>query len=105
MPLLSVALDSASFVAPVCARTGVPGHALSACWPTVASGHWCTCRVLPLTDETASRFHELRATHRRVGTKDMRMASIALGSGGILVNRDASDFSAIEGMALKDLGA
>ena len=36
VPLSSVALDSASFVAQMCARTGPPGHALSACWPTVA---------------------------------------------------------------------
>ena len=36
VPLSSVALDSASFVAQVCARTGTPDHALSACWPTVA---------------------------------------------------------------------
>ena len=36
VPLSSVALDSASVVAHVHARTGVPDHALSACWPTVA---------------------------------------------------------------------
>ena len=36
VPLSSAALDSASFVAQMCARTGASDHALSAYWPTVA---------------------------------------------------------------------
>ena len=36
VPLSSAALDSAGFVAYVCARTGASDHALSAYWPTVA---------------------------------------------------------------------
>ncbi len=48
MPLSSVALDSVSSVAQVWAQTGAPDHALSACWPTVATRRRLAVRSMPL---------------------------------------------------------
>ena len=72
VPLSSVALDSASFVAQVCARTGIPDHALSACWPTVPHS-------TPMYLAEALYPVEAPPTHREARRKPMeRLAALVI---------------------------
>ena len=59
-------------------------------------------RILPFDKEAATRFHDLRRTHRVIGTNDLRIASIALRSGATLVSRNLRDFRPISGLQVQD---
>ncbi len=51
---------------------------------------------------TAEEYERLRATYRRLGTNDLRIAAIVLTVRGTLVTRNTSHFSQIVGLNLED---
>lgn len=59
-------------------------------------------QVLPYTGEAASIFDQLRRQKFRVGTQDLRIASIALSQQAVVVTRNNRDFGLIPGLALED---
>ena len=62
-------------------------------------------RLFPILDfdEIAQeRFEILRASHRRIGSNDLRIAAIALETGATLVSRNRTDFEPIRGLTLED---
>ncbi len=59
-------------------------------------------RILPLTQTSAARFHQLRRQHRAIGTNDLRIAAIALERGATLVSRNRADFGGIAGLKVED---
>ncbi len=65
-------------------------------------GYFRTIRLLDFDSAALARYEELRRDKIRIGTKDLRIAAIALTAGGILVTRNASDFSRVSALALED---
>lgn len=47
-------------------------------------------------------YQELKAQHIRVGTQDLRIASITLAHNGILLTRNRQDFEKIPGLNIED---
>ena len=58
--------------------------------------------VLPWTSEAADKFVELRQLKIRVGTMDLKIAAIALTTGGILLSRNQVDFGKIPGLQVQN---
>ena len=58
--------------------------------------------ILPMDQDAMSRFHLLRASKRRLGTNDLKIAAIVLVHGVILVTRNMRDFKGIPGLQLED---
>lgn len=59
-------------------------------------------KVLPFDAPAAAIFDGLRAQRIRVATMDLRIASIALSRGLVLLTRNARDFANIPGLATED---
>jgi tRNA(fMet)-specific endonuclease VapC len=58
--------------------------------------------VLPFDAAAAATFDTLRAQRIRVATMDLRIASIALSHGLVLLTRNVSDFGRIPGLVTDD---
>ena len=58
--------------------------------------------VLAFDVAAATVFDGLLARRVRIGTMDLRLASIALSQGLILVTRNASDFRQVPGLVIED---
>lgn len=58
--------------------------------------------VLPFDDAAAAIFDSLRAQRVRIATMDLRIASIALSRGLVLLTRNARDFRQVPGLILED---
>ncbi len=61
-----------------------------------------TVQVLPYNEKAYTRFVQLRRQKIRVGTQDLRIATIALSHQAILVTRNTRDFSLIPELSLED---
>lgn len=59
-------------------------------------------RILSFTEPSIHRYEKLRADHRRLGKKDLRIAAIALEHRAILVTRNQRDFKQINGLTIED---
>ena len=60
--------------------------------------------VLPFDAAAAAEFNRLNGEPgvRRVGTQDLRIASVALANGLTLLTRNAKDFARVPGLAFED---
>ena len=58
--------------------------------------------VLPFDSAAASHFDQLQRQKVRLATMDLRIASIALSRGLILLTRNVGDFSKVRGLATED---
>ncbi len=56
--------------------------------------------ILPFDDLAAQRFSELRRQRLRVGTPDLKIASIALVRGALLLSANVRDFEQVPGLRL-----
>jgi tRNA(fMet)-specific endonuclease VapC len=64
---------------------------------------FCTAfAIWEYTSEAAARCAELRKQKVRVGTQDLRIASIALVSGATLLTRNTRDFARVPGLLFED---
>ena len=61
-----------------------------------------TINVLNFNKESANYYAELLRQKVRIGTQDLRIASIAISNNGILVTRNQRDFSRIPGLQFED---
>jgi tRNA(fMet)-specific endonuclease VapC len=59
-------------------------------------------RLLPFDDSAATEYMRLKASVKRVGTQDLKIAAIVLSVGGVLVTRNQRDFARISGLAIED---
>jgi tRNA(fMet)-specific endonuclease VapC len=59
-------------------------------------------RVIPYDRSAADVFDQLRSTHVRMGTMDLRIAAIALTHEALLITRNLKDFSKISNLRLED---
>jgi tRNA(fMet)-specific endonuclease VapC len=58
--------------------------------------------VLPWDGACADRFQELRREHIRIGTMDLKIASIALVHHAVLLSRNLRDFQRVPGLRVED---
>jgi tRNA(fMet)-specific endonuclease VapC len=58
--------------------------------------------VMDFSQEAASRYAELLRQKIRIGTQDLRIASIVIANNGILVTRNQKDFSRVPGLTFED---
>lgn len=63
---------------------------------------FAAARVLPFATKGAAVFDGLVAQHIRIGTMDLRIASIALSQGMMLLTRNARDFGKIPRLLTAD---
>ncbi len=61
--------------------------------------------ILDFDDAAAREYTRLRATYRRLGTMDLRIAAIALVNNAVVVTRNVSHFGQIEGLGVEDWSA
>jgi tRNA(fMet)-specific endonuclease VapC len=59
-------------------------------------------RLLPFDDSAAAEFIRLKASVKKVGTQDLKIAAIVLSVGGVLVTRNERDFARISTLAIED---
>ena len=64
--------------------------------------YFSTINVLTFTDEAQDRYIQLRQQKIRIGTRDLRIAAIALSVKGIVVTRNRRDFEKVPDLILED---
>lgn len=65
-------------------------------------------RKIPLIDydaDAASRFEQLRQARVRIGTMDLKIASVCLACDATLLTRNLSDFNKVPGLRAEDWSA
>jgi tRNA(fMet)-specific endonuclease VapC len=67
-----------------------------------AVAYFARVPILDYDEAAANLFAALRAQKIRIGTHDLRIAAIALATGGVLVTRNRSDFQPVPGLVLED---
>lgn len=60
------------------------------------------CRILPFDEPAAIPFDELRRQGIRIGTMDLRIASIALSHGFTILTRNTVDFAQVPELMIED---
>jgi tRNA(fMet)-specific endonuclease VapC len=63
---------------------------------------FCEMEVLSYSDEAEDAFVALRKQRVRIATLDLRIASIALGTGSTLLTRNLRDFRHVPGLTVED---
>ena len=58
--------------------------------------------ILPFDDMAAEKFTELRRNGVRIGSMDLKIASIALSQNATLATRNLSDFIKVPGLRIED---
>jgi tRNA(fMet)-specific endonuclease VapC len=64
--------------------------------------YFSTANVLSFSPEAQNRFEELRRQRVRIGTLDLRIASIALVTDCLLLSRNLRDFRKVPGLRVED---
>jgi tRNA(fMet)-specific endonuclease VapC len=63
---------------------------------------YCATPLLPFDDRALEQFQRLWVQRVRIGTMDLKIASIALASGATLLTRNLSDFGKVPGLTVED---
>jgi tRNA(fMet)-specific endonuclease VapC len=58
--------------------------------------------VLPFDEKAAQEFQKLKSQKIRVGTMDLKIASIAIANEAILISRNLADFEQVPNLSVKD---
>ena len=64
--------------------------------------NYCTIPILEFDEQAAQEFQRLRKAYPRLGTMDMKIASIVLVNKAVLLTRNSSDFGQIAGLSIED---
>ena len=64
--------------------------------------NFCEAQVLPFDEAAARTFDEMRRRKVRVGSMDLRIASIALSQDMTVLSRNQSDFGRVPGLRVED---
>ena len=65
-------------------------------------GDFSRAQVLPFDDAAAEIFDELRSQKIRIGTMDLRIASIAMATGMTVLSRNLVDFQKVPNLSVED---
>ncbi len=63
---------------------------------------FCSLNILSFNQEAYTRYAELRRQKIRIGTQDLKIASIVLSVNGILVTRNQRDFAQVPSLIFED---
>lgn len=64
--------------------------------------HYCAIPILEFDERAAQEFQRLRKTYPRLGTMDLKIASVTLVNKAILLTRNRADFGQIAGLSIED---
>jgi tRNA(fMet)-specific endonuclease VapC len=64
--------------------------------------NYCQIPVLEFDQEAAREFQHLRKVYPRLGTMDLKIASITLVNQAVLLTRNRADFGQITGLSIED---
>ena len=64
--------------------------------------HYCAERVLEYDSRAAQQCEQLRKSRIRIGTMDLRIASIVLANDALLISRNLRDFERVPGLRVED---
>jgi tRNA(fMet)-specific endonuclease VapC len=59
-------------------------------------------QILPFNEPAADRFEALRKQRVRIGTQDLKIASIALEAGALLLTANLRDFERVPGLRVEN---
>jgi tRNA(fMet)-specific endonuclease VapC len=59
-------------------------------------------QILMFPETAVRRYEQLKSSRLKVGKKDLRIAAIALESGGIVVTRNVRDFQRVPGLTIEN---
>ncbi len=65
-------------------------------------GYYCVTPLLPFDDAAIAVFQNLWIQRLRIGTMDLKIASIALATDATLLTRNSSDFNRVPNLRIKD---
>ena len=60
------------------------------------------CEIVRFDEHASERFRGLRQQHIRIGALDLKIASIALERGAMLLSANAKDFNQVPGLRVED---
>lgn len=63
---------------------------------------YCTIPVLEFDEQAAQVFQHLRREYPRLGTMDLKIASIALVNQAVLLTRNSTDFGQVSDLSIED---
>src|SRR5258708_1203346 len=58
--------------------------------------------IIPYDERSAAEFVRLRRQHRRIGSQDLKIASIAIANGALLLSANLRDFQQISGLRVEN---
>ena len=64
--------------------------------------NYCAIPILEFDEQVAQEFQRLRKAYPRLGTMDLKIASIALVNKAVLLTRNSADFGQIAGLSIED---
>jgi tRNA(fMet)-specific endonuclease VapC len=64
--------------------------------------NYCAIPILEFDERAAQELQNLRKMHRRIGTMDLKIASVALANKAVLLTRNCADFKQIVGLSIED---
>jgi len=63
---------------------------------------YCAMNVLPFDERASFQFDDLKRRRIRLGTQDLKIASIALANDSVILTRNTRDFAQIQGLSFED---
>jgi tRNA(fMet)-specific endonuclease VapC len=64
--------------------------------------NYCTIPIIDFDEQAAQEFQRLKKLYPRLGTMDLKIASVALVNQAVLLTRNSSDFGRIIGLLVED---
>ena len=64
--------------------------------------NYCAIPVLEFDEQAALEFQRLRKAYPRLGTMDLKIASVALANNAVLLTRNSADFGQIVNLLIED---
>jgi tRNA(fMet)-specific endonuclease VapC len=64
--------------------------------------NYCTIPIIDFDEQAAQEFQRLKKLYPRLGTMDLKIASVALVNQAVLLTRNSSDFGCIIGLPVED---
>jgi tRNA(fMet)-specific endonuclease VapC len=64
--------------------------------------NYCTIPIIDFDEQAAQEFQRLKKLYPRLGTMDLKIASVVLVNQAVLLTRNSSDFGRIIGLLIED---